>query len=85
MVAELRGVTKTYGTVVAVNGLSIELDEGQVTAILGPNGAGKTTAVRLLMGLTRPTTGTVRLFGRDPRATRRRRRVGCHAADRQGP
>src|SRR5690606_41889766 len=43
---------------------------------LGPNGAGKTTAVRLLLGLTRPTTGTARLFGEDPTSLNARRRTG---------
>jgi ABC-2 type transport system ATP-binding protein len=76
MIAELRGVTRKYGTVVAVDNLSLTLEEGGVTAILGPNGAGKTTAVRLLMGLTQPTAGTVRLFGRDPRDLAARRRTG---------
>ncbi len=76
MIAELRGVTKRYGSVVALNDLTLELQGGRVTAILGPNGAGKTTAVRLLMGLTRPTRGTVALFGADPRSPEARRRTG---------
>jgi ABC-2 type transport system ATP-binding protein len=76
MIAELRGVTKRYGPVVALNNLTLGLEAGRVTAILGPNGAGKTTAVRLLMGLTRPTTGSVALFGADPRSPEARRRTG---------
>ena len=76
MVAELIGVTKTYGAVVAVRDVSLALEAGRVTAILGPNGAGKTTAVRLLMGLTRPSRGTTRLFGGEPLAAAARRRVG---------
>ena len=60
MVAELIGVTKTYGAVVAVRDVSLALEAGRVTAILGPNGAGKTTVVRLLMGLTRPSRGAAR-------------------------
>ena len=47
-----------------------------MTAILGPNGAGKTTTVRLLLGLTRPTSGTARLFGEDPASLPARRRTG---------
>ena len=73
MIAELRGVTKTYGSVVALDNLTLELEEGRVTAILGPNGAGKTSAIKLLLGLTRPTRGTVELFGTDPRSLSARR------------
>jgi ABC-2 type transport system ATP-binding protein len=76
MIAELRGVTKRYGSVVALDGITLQLEAGRVTAILGPNGAGKTTAIRLLLGLTRPTTGTVALFGADPRSPAARRRTG---------
>ena len=76
MIAELRGVTKTYGSVVALDDLSLGLEAGRVTAILGPNGAGKTSAIKLLLGLTRPTTGTVALFGTDPRSPAARRRTG---------
>jgi ABC-2 type transport system ATP-binding protein len=76
MVGELLDVTKRYGSVTAVDGLSLHLQPGRVTALLGPNGAGKTTAVRLLLGLTRPTTGTARLFGEDPTSLNARRRTG---------
>jgi ABC-2 type transport system ATP-binding protein len=63
--ASLRGVSKTFGTTRALDNLTLTLHPGEVVALLGPNGAGKTTAVRLLLGLTRPDQGTVRLFGRD--------------------
>ena len=76
MIAELRGVTKIYGSVVALENLTLGLDAGRVTAILGPNGAGKTSAIKLLLGLTRPTSGTVTLFGADPRSAEARRRTG---------
>ena len=76
MVGELLDVTKRYGPVTAVDGLTLHLQPGRVTALLGPNGAGKTTAVRLLLGLTRPTTGTARLFGEDPTSLNARRRTG---------
>lgn len=76
MIAELRGVTKKYGSVVALDDLSLGLEAGRVTAILGPNGAGKTSAIKLLLGLTRPTAGTVALFGTDPRSAAARRRTG---------
>ncbi len=76
MVAELRNVTKRYGSVVALENVTLRLEAGRVTAILGPNGAGKTTAVRLLLGLTRPSEGRVGLFGADPRTPAARRRTG---------
>ncbi len=76
MVAQLAHVTKKYGAVTALDEVSLELEAGRVTAVLGPNGAGKTTAVKLLMGLTRPTTGRVALFGADPRSLEARRRTG---------
>ena len=74
--AELRGVTKRYGGITALDAISLAIEPGKVTAVLGPNGAGKTTAVRLLLGLTRPTSGTVRLFDSDPQDLDARRRTG---------
>src|SRR5262245_49587950 len=76
-VAELRGVTKRYGGVVALEGLDLDFGKGRLTAVLGPNGAGKTTAIKLLLGLTRPSAGRVRVFGADPVEPAARRRVGA--------
>jgi ABC-2 type transport system ATP-binding protein len=75
LVAELTGVHKHYGRLAALAGVSFGLRRGELTALLGPNGAGKTTAVKLLLGLARPSAGTVRLFAADPgeRAVRERR------------
>jgi len=56
-------LTKRYGTVVAVDGLSFEVGPGRVTSFLGPNGAGKTTTLRMLLGLTAPTSGTAIIDG----------------------
>jgi ABC-2 type transport system ATP-binding protein len=75
-VAALEGVTQRYGAVEALSKVSLELAPAQVTALLGPNGAGKTTIVRLLTGLTRPSTGRATLFGGDPRDALSRRRLG---------
>src|SRR5688500_3511244 len=76
MIAELTNVTKRYGATTALDDLSLGLEPGRVTALLGPNGAGKTTAVKLLLGLTRPTSGTVTLFGREPRSIQARQKTG---------
>ncbi len=61
-----RGLTKTYGEIVAVDQVDLTVEPGDVFGYLGPNGAGKTTSLRMLLGLIRPTAGTARLFGRDP-------------------
>ena len=75
-VVELENVTKTYGTVKALDGVSLAIPEGQTVALLGPNGAGKTTAISLMLGLRRPTAGRVRLFDARPEALAVRSRVG---------
>jgi ABC-2 type transport system ATP-binding protein len=63
----LRGLTKRFGPVLAVDELSVEVSRGEVVALLGPNGAGKSTTVDMLLGLTRPDQGQVRVFGAEPR------------------
>jgi ABC-2 type transport system ATP-binding protein len=73
---ELRQAEKWYGDHVALRRLDLAIEQGQTVALLGPNGAGKTTLVSLCVGLRRPSTGSVRIFGRDPRAWRARRRLG---------
>jgi ABC-2 type transport system ATP-binding protein len=60
------GLTKKYGTQVAVNNLTLEIGEGEVFGFLGPNGAGKTTTLLMFLGLTEPTSGKVRVVGFDP-------------------
>ncbi|MFI6068642.1 ABC transporter ATP-binding protein [Micromonospora sp. NPDC051227] len=63
---ELDGLTKSFGMVTAVDGLSLRVQPGEVVAFLGPNGAGKTTTIDMLLGLSRPDTGTVRVLGGTP-------------------
>ena len=76
-VVELRGATRRYGAVDALRGIDLVIRPGEITAILGPNGAGKTTALSLVLGLRRPTTGTVRLLGLPPEHPAARARVGA--------
>ena len=59
-------VSKHYGTLKAVDGLSLELRRGETVALLGPNGAGKSTSLDMLLALRKPTSGTIRMFGSDP-------------------
>ncbi|WP_372593618.1 ABC transporter ATP-binding protein [Actinotalea sp.] len=65
-VIEAEGLTKHYGAVRALEGLDLEVEEGDVFGYLGPNGSGKTTTIRLLLGLIRPTSGRVAVLGGDP-------------------
>lgn len=62
---EIRGLTKRFGTVVAVEGFSLAVPEGEILALLGPSGCGKTTVLRIVAGLERPDAGRVFLAGRD--------------------
>ena len=66
---EVRGLVKRYGELEAVAGVDLTVHAGDVYGYLGPNGAGKTTCLRMMLGLIRPTAGTVRLWGRDPLQT----------------
>ncbi len=66
---QVRGLVKRYGALTAVDHVDLTVDVGDVYGYLGPNGAGKTTSLRMMLGLIRPTEGTVRLFGRDPLET----------------
>ncbi len=64
-VIETTALTKRFGPTTAVDGLDLEVRQGEVFGFLGPNGAGKTTTIRLLLGLIRPTGGTARVGGHD--------------------
>lgn len=64
-VLHARGLVKTFGGVVALNGLHLQVGRGEVMALVGRNGAGKTTAMRILLGLTRADAGTAHILGKD--------------------
>ena len=63
---EVRDLTKTFGAVEAVRGISFRVEAGEIVGFLGPNGAGKTTTMRILAGIFPPSSGEVRIAGRDP-------------------
>jgi ABC-2 type transport system ATP-binding protein len=65
-IIETEGLTKRYGHQVAVNNLTLQIQEGEVFGFLGPNGAGKTTTLLMFLGLTEPTSGKARVMGFDP-------------------
>lgn len=66
LVLETKGLTKRYGAFTAVDHLDLSVRRGEVFGLLGPNGAGKTTTILMLLGLTEPTEGEVRVLGFDP-------------------
>jgi ABC-2 type transport system ATP-binding protein len=63
---DLRGVTKRFGAVTAVDNVTLTIEPGEIVAFLGPNGAGKTTTVDMMLGLSRPDTGSVTIYGWKP-------------------
>lgn len=71
------GLTKSFGTVKAVNGIDLQVAPGEIVAFLGPNGAGKTTTIDMLLGLSKPDTGTVTVFGNSPRGAIARGQVSA--------
>jgi ABC-2 type transport system ATP-binding protein len=64
-VLEVNKLSKNYGPFTAVNGISFKIPKGKVIGLLGPNGAGKTTTIQMLLGITLPTSGQVKFFGKD--------------------
>ncbi|SDW66002.1 ABC transporter ATP-binding protein [Paenibacillus sp. CF384] len=78
---QLTGVSKVYKDKTAVSDLTLSIAEGTVVALLGPNGAGKTTTVSMILGMHKPTKGTVKLLGGDPRDQQVRDRIGAMLQD----
>jgi len=74
--AELSGVSKRYGKVVALDGMELQVRPAELLAVLGPNGAGKSTAISLMLGLQTPDAGTARLFSQSPLNLASRRHIG---------
>jgi len=66
IIVETKNLTKKYGSFVAVDSLNLSVKQGEVFGLLGPNGAGKTTTILMLLGLTEPTSGQVKVLGFDP-------------------
>jgi ABC-2 type transport system ATP-binding protein len=73
----LRGLRKSFGDVIAVDGVDLVVAPGEVVALLGPNGAGKTTTIEMLLGLRQPDGGIARVFDLDPHEAVRTGRVGA--------
>jgi len=78
---DVRDLTKTFGTVTALRGVSFSVEPGEVFGYLGPNGAGKTTTLRIVLGLVRASTGHVALFGKPPAAPASRLDLGFTPGD----
>src|SRR5208282_6342380 len=64
-IIEARGLRKTFGTTVALDGLDLQIEEGRIVGLIGPNGAGKSTALNAILGLI-PYEGELKVLGRDP-------------------
>lgn len=75
-IAEVHGIGFSYGDDPVLNGVDLEVGPGEFVALVGANGSGKSTLLRILLGLSRPHSGTVRLFGHDPRHLPDRWRIG---------
>ena len=75
-VVEIRGVSRRFGDVMAVDDLTLSLGTGEIMGFLGANGAGKTTTIKMLLGLIRPSSGTVSVLGGDPSDAKVRAKIG---------
>lgn len=77
LAVDAHNLTKRYGRVTAVDQLSLQITPGEIVAFLGPNGAGKTTTIDMLLGLTRPDSGTVAVYGKSPADAVRRGEISA--------
>jgi ABC-2 type transport system ATP-binding protein len=84
-VVELENVSKSFGGIAALDGVSLAIPAGQAIAFLGPNGAGKSTTISLMLGLLRPSGGRVSLFGKTPWDPASRRMIGATPQDTDFP
>lgn len=78
---EIRNISKDYGNGPVVDDLSLVVRDGTVFGFLGPNGAGKTTTMKMLVGLTAPDSGTIRIEGKDPHTAANREHIGFMPED----
>jgi ABC-2 type transport system ATP-binding protein len=83
MFIEAQNLSKTYGKQTAVQDLNFRLEEGQIVGFLGPNGAGKSTTLKMLLGLIQPSSGSVKIDGKDPQdqAVELKKQIGYLAED----
>lgn len=64
-ILQVSNVTKKFGSFTALDGINLEVNQGEVYGFIGPNGAGKTTTIRILLGILKATSGSAQIFGRD--------------------
>lgn len=79
LIIETKNLTKQYGAQKSVSNLNIHVQKGRIYGLLGRNGAGKTTTMKMLLGLTKPTTGEIKIFGQDIHNNEKKLlpRIGC--------
>ena len=77
----VNGVTRRFGAVLAVDNVSLSVEHGETIALLGPNGAGKTTTISMLLGLSRPDSGSIEIFGSAPGSAAAHASVGAMLQD----
>jgi ABC-type multidrug transport system ATPase subunit len=78
-VIEIENVSKLFNTFKAVDNLSLSIEQGEIYGFLGPNGSGKSTTLRMILGLLKPTTGTIKILGQtlDSNRAAAMQKIGC--------